>query len=587
MKKGNKHEHSLLTVLLMETIAVTLCVCVLVSWVARESSASFEAYIIKSHVQETSAFADVFSSDITKLNIQLYDELCDTALSRLWLYLDSELIKYNYLQQVHIVQRQIETIEKSTYFLDAVKIYMPEHERVISKESVIWYEPASWPIPKELYNTRGIRLISRGDILEICAVRRAVPRQTVMIAATVTQKTLAQYLKKYISDEDVLLAVMYENGDESDFFTVSATIDDELAQSVQAAMAQEAQGRTQVIVDGIRYLLIWEHIEPIPLRICRLMPMAQIDAQLDAYNRMVGVICVLVAVLLVLLNCFLYEMVKRPVRHMSEALRGVGEGDLSVRIQPTWSSEFGQIFSQFNQMTERLGQLIDQEYTLKMLTVKAELKQMRYQISPHFLYNTYFNMRAMLHDEDYEAAEEMCGLMGRYLRYITTSVEDEATLEEELGHALAYLQIQKLRFGERLSVRVEPCPRAARGIHVPRIIIQPLIENSFEHGVKDRRDLGIIGVQIQLEGERLSVFVDDNGPNASDEMIASLTERLRQDDFDPSVDSVALMNIQKRIRLSYMQGSGVFVSHSPLGGLRVEIRMLGVKGDAAYADCGR
>ncbi len=587
MKKGNKHEHSLLTVLLMETIAVTLCVCVLVSWVARESSASFEAYIIKSHVQETSAFADVFSSDITKLNIQLYDELCDTALSRLWLYLDSELIKYNYLQQVHIVQRQIETIEKSTYFLDAVKIYMPEHERVISKESVIWYEPASWPIPEELYNTRGIRLISRGDILEICAVRRAVPRQTVMIAATVTQKTLAQYLKKYISDEDVLLAVMYENGDEAGFFTASATIDDELAQSVQAAMTQEAQGRTQVIVDGIRYLLIWEHIEPIPLRICRLMPMAQIDAQLDAYNRMVGVICVLVAVLLVLLNCFLYEMVKRPVRRMSEALRGVGEGDLSVRIQPTWSSEFGQIFSQFNQMTERLEQLIDQEYTLKMLTVKAELKQMRYQISPHFLYNTYFNMRAMLHDEDYEAAEEMCGLMGRYLRYITTSVEDEATLEEELGHALAYLQIQKLRFGERLGVQVEPCPKAARGIHVPRIIIQPLIENSFEHGVKDRRDQGIIGVQIQLEDERLSVFVDDNGPNASDEMISSLTERLRQDDFDPSVDSVALMNIQKRIRLSYMQGSGVFVSHSPLGGLRVEIRMLGVKGDASYADCGR
>ena len=69
--------------------------------------------------------------------------------------------------------------------------------------------------------------------------------------------------------------------------------------------------------------------------------------------------------------------------------------------------------------------------------------------------------------------------------------------------------------------------------------------------------------------------------------IRDRTERLRQDDFDPSVDSVALMNIQKRIRLSYMQGSGVFVSHSPLGGLRVEIRMLGVKGDASYADCGR
>lgn len=130
-----------------------------------------------------------------------------------------------------------------------------------------------------------------------------------------------------------------------------------------------------------------------------------------------------------------------PLRRIKAALSRVENGDLSVRISPTWSDEFQQMYNQFNQMAEKLEQLIEQEYKLKLLHADAELRQLRYQINPHFLYNTYFNLRAMLFDEEYDIAAQLADLMGRYLRYITASAGDEATLKEEMEHAVAHLEI--------------------------------------------------------------------------------------------------------------------------------------------------
>ena len=112
---------------------------------------------------------------------------------------------------------------------------------------------------------------------------------------------------------------------------------------------------------------------------------------------------------------------------------------------------------------------------------------------------------------------------------------------------------------------------------MPRIIIQPLLENTFEHGIKDMRETGVISVQFEAEGNRLSIYVDDNGPNASDELIEKARTILAAEEYNPNGDSVALSNIHRRIRMLYQPGSGLYVSRSPLGGFRSEIRMMGEK----------
>lgn len=288
-------------------------------------------------------------------------------------------------------------------------------------------------------------------------------------------------------------------------------------------------------------------------------------------------VCAVSIVVMLSLACFLQQMVHKPVSKIDAAMKKVGKGDLSVRLTGAKSNEFRQIYDQFNQMTVRLQELIDREYTLKLLNAKSELKQLRYQIRPHFLYNTYFNLRALLMNEEYDVAEQMTDVLGRYLRYITTSARDEATLREEMEHAKAYVEIQKMRFGSHLEARLAECPPEYAEKPVPRIIIQPLLENTFEHGIKDMRETGVISVQFEAEGNRLSIYVDDNGPNASDELIEKARTILAAEEYNPNGDSVALSNIHRRIRMLYQPGSGLYVSRSPLGGFRSEIRMMGEK----------
>lgn len=292
---------------------------------------------------------------------------------------------------------------------------------------------------------------------------------------------------------------------------------------------------------------------------------------------MITMVCAVSIVVMLSLACFLQQMVHKPVSKIDAAMKKVGKGDLSVRLTGAKSNEFRQIYDQFNQMTVRLQELIDREYTLKLLNAKSELKQLRYQIRPHFLFNTYFNLRALLMNEEYDVAEQMTDVLGRYLRYITTSARDEATLREEMEHAKAYVEIQKMRFGSHLEARLAECPSEYAEKPVPRIIIQPLLENTFEHGIKDMRETGVISVQFEAEGNRLSIYVDDNGPNASDELIEKARTILAAEEYNPNGDSVALSNIHRRIRMLYQPGSGLYVSRSPLGGFRSEIRMMGEK----------
>ena len=113
---------------------------------------------------------------------------------------------------------------------------------------------------------------------------------------------------------------------------------------------------------------------------------------------------------------------------------------------------------------------------------------------------------------------------------------------------------------------------------------QPLIENAFEHGIRDMKDTGVIAVSFEAEGNRLSILVDDNGPNASDGLIERTQAVLDEDSSAPMGDSVALSNIHRRIRILYGPGSGLYVSRSPLGGFRSEIRMIGEKKYASADD---
>lgn len=583
-----KKLYSLLAILCSVTLLVTGVICVLILELAKQSTANFENFIIESRQQEISSAVHAFSSDVDTLRLLMLNELEDNTLTRLQLYYDSAIFNYNYLWQADLVQRQISTIQNSMSFVESVDIYMPDSKRGVSGGSV-------FPLTDEMLESA--RAVMAGDVTGIRVSdgkmllylsRAPLASGTVhnaVIVATFSSRLLYRYLLKYLPDTDhSMLAVYPTEGDTRTPFTLSAELPAASAQGIGEAVSVSDSGFMRYDLAGEQYLLTWERTPSLPLRLCQLTPMSLITEQMREYRRMIMVVCVVSAIALLALACFLHRMVHKPVTTINSALSKVGKGDLTVRLTDANCTEFQEIYDQFNQMTVRLQELIDREYALKLLNAKSELKQLRYQIRPHFLYNTYFNLRALLMNEEYDAAEQMMDVLGRYLRYITTSDRDEATLRDELAHAAAYMDIQKMRFGARLETRMAPCPPQYEDKPVPRIIVQPLIENAFEHGIRDMKDTGVIAVSFEAEGNRLSILVDDNGPNASDELIERMQAVLDADSCAPMGDSVALSNIHRRIRILYGPGSGLYVSRSPLGGFRSEIRMIGEKKYASADD---
>ena len=583
-----KKLYSLLAILCSVTLLVTGVICVLILELAKQSTANFENFIIESRQQEISSAVHAFSSDVDTLRLLMLNELEDNTLTRLQLYYDSAIFNYNYLWQADLVQRQISTIQNSMSFVESVDIYMPDSKRGVSGGSV-------FPLTDEMLESA--RAVMAGDVTGIRVSdgkmllylsRAPLASGTVhnaVIVATFSSRLLYRYLLKYLPDTDhSMLAVYPTEGDTRTPFTLSAELPAASAQGIGEAVSVSDSGFMRYDLAGEQYLLTWERTPSLPLRLCQLTPMSLITEQMREYRRMIMVVCVVSAIALLALACFLHRMVHKPVTTINSALSKVGKGDLTVRLTDANCTEFQEIYDQFNQMTVRLQELIDREYALKLLNAKSELKQLRYQIRPHFLYNTYFNLRALLMNEEYDAAEQMMDVLGRYLRYITTSDRDEATLRDELAHAAAYMDIQKMRFGARLETRMAPCPPQYEDKPVPRIIVQPLIENAFEHGIRDMKDTGVIAVSFEAEGNRLSILVDDNGPNASDELIERMQAVLDADSSAPMGDSVALSNIHRRIRILYGPGSGLYVSRSPLGGFRSEIRMIGEKKHASADD---
>lgn len=576
-----KKLYSLLAILLSVTLLVTGIICALIFWLAQQSTQNFENFIVESRQQEINSVVHSFSTDVDTLLLLMQTELNDSALTRLQLYYDSRIFNYDYLSQTTAVRNQISIIENSMPFTETLEICMLDSMRKVAWGSIATLDDDTMEMISETLGsgTRGMTL-ENGKIrllLSKAALDSETPHNAVAIAS-LSSMNLFSYLKRYLPDNENSRVAVFVVQDETEIpLTMSSSLSAADGRKIAEAIQGSASGFLRCELQGKQWLLNWQQTAAVPVKVCQLTPVSLITDQMREYRLMITMVCAVSIVVMLSLTCFLQQMVHKPVSKIDAAMRKVGKGDLSVRLTGAKSNEFQQVYDQFNQMTVRLQELIDREYTLKLLNAKSELKQLRYQIRPHFLYNTYFNLRALLMNEEYDVAEEMMDVLGRYLRYITTSARDEATLREEMEHAKAYVEIQKTRFGNHLEARLAECPPEYAEKLVPRIIIQPLLENTFEHGIKDMQEKGVISVQFEAEGERLSIYVDDNGPNATDELIERARTILAAEEYNPSGDSVALSNIHRRIRMLYQPGSGLYVSRSLLGGFRSEIRMIGEK----------
>ena len=202
---------------------------------------------------------------------------------------------------------------------------------------------------------------------------------------------------------------------------------------------------------------------------------------------------------------------------------------------------------------------------------QAELRALKAQVQPHFLFNT-LNTIAALIPTDPRAAEEMTTRLAEVFRYALSSSEREtAPLSEELAFARGYLDIERARFGNRLAVVTEIEP-GLEHVLVPSLLLQPVVENAVRHGIAPRPEGGTIRLQAAREGSRLRLTVEDDGPGIDPAAVARLSGATTETPRAPGGRGFGLFSVRERLRANG-SSDALTIESPPGGGTRVSLRL--------------
>ncbi|WP_374942650.1 sensor histidine kinase [Sphingomonas sp.] len=210
---------------------------------------------------------------------------------------------------------------------------------------------------------------------------------------------------------------------------------------------------------------------------------------------------------------------------------------------------------------------IDQMQVLEMQASSAQLAMLRYQLNPHFLFNTLNSISTLVLLKQTERANAMLSRLSSFLRYtLANEPTAHVTVQQEVETLKLYLEIEKMRFEDRLRPSFDIDPRAERA-RLPSLLLQPLVENAIKYAVTPQEEGADIDVAVRLSGERVQIAVSDTGPGLHDAQI-------RPSFSAPSLStSVGLANIRERLAQAYGPDHRFDTRTTPTGGFSVEIEI--------------
>jgi two-component system sensor histidine kinase YesM len=269
-----------------------------------------------------------------------------------------------------------------------------------------------------------------------------------------------------------------------------------------------------------------------------------------------------------ILSWFFLRDVVRPVHQLTQAMNQLGAGQFNTQITARRKDEFGQLYQQFNSTAAQLQDLIRVAYVERLSRRQAELEFLQAQINPHFLYNTLDCIYRLVLSGDSEEGARAILHLSRLFRLSLGRGPSMVTIAESLEHLNHYLELQRLRHGDRIEVMVEALPEIL-GCQIPKLLLQPVVENAFVHGLEPKSGCGRLEIRGFKEGNAIHFIITDNGIGISPEQLRKIRETLA----DPAVQNLhGLANVHRRLVLAYGEAWGVDLAPNPEGGVIIHIR---------------
>lgn len=245
---------------------------------------------------------------------------------------------------------------------------------------------------------------------------------------------------------------------------------------------------------------------------------------------------------------------------------------------------------EYKPVLKQFYHLLNKQDALNISKKQAEYMALQNQINPHFLYNTLEAIRGDALCAGLDSIAETTEALSTYFRYTITGVENLVTLEDELENVENYFTIQRYRFSEKLHLNIQyPTEENVTQFNIPKLILQPLVENSIYHGLEGKKNGGTVGIKIELTEKKLLINVSDDGMGISEEQTNTINDYLERvavsyvGHDNKKRGGIALKNVNSRIKLIFGEDYGIHV-YSTLGvGTEIKITLPRVVKGAEYA----
>ena len=257
----------------------------------------------------------------------------------------------------------------------------------------------------------------------------------------------------------------------------------------------------------------------------------------------------------------------RPIRQLLVQIGQIKEGNFIQLQEDCPADEIGGLNREVNDMSQKLKNLIEEVFTAKIKEQEAELKVLISQINPHFFYNTLDSIHWMaIRNKDYAVADQLEAL-SEIFRHVLSRGSDMVTVKSEVEFLNHYMMLMQARFGRRIRIHIY-LPEELNTHLIPKLIIQPLVENAILHGLEPKKEGGLIEVTVGRSPSALEIMVSDDGVGADEDQIRS-----RMNGHSDLQDTFALCNIDERIKLRYGNGYGLKFESRMGVGCRVTVTL--------------
>ncbi|WP_171654402.1 sensor histidine kinase [Paenibacillus foliorum] len=310
------------------------------------------------------------------------------------------------------------------------------------------------------------------------------------------------------------------------------------------------------------YIYVRDHYLDLPLTIVKFVPLTVVnESAVQTLNR--SLIIQLIAVVFVLvLAAILSYLTIAPVKRLLRSIARVETGNFEIGPSTGRMDEFGVLEHRFQTMVRNLDDLMNREYRNRLELSTARLKMLQAQINPHFLYNTFQSIGTLALRQGSEEVSEKIAELGAILRYSMDLQTETVPLQKEIQHIEHYLSLQMGRFKNKLSYTLS-CSPEAMSMHVPKMILQPLVENSIIHGFEKGRGSGTIHIGIETD-QQLCIRVMDNGKGMNALMVQRIKQEYAKHQFHTGQDGgIGLINVLTRLRLHYDPGFDWDIQSAP------------------------